>query len=341
MRPLLNFIIRLVLLSVLAGCSTAPTSTSSTPVVVIRVGPNPSTISTPKPLPTADPALIDISNRSPLDAPRQVNVPTQTNEVPMLTINGLPAVEVFINGSGPYRFVIDWGANIFAMSPVLAGELQLPSLGVDIMGNQNAHVALLKIDDTEFQDLTVVLDPFFSQSEEDGVLGRNVYESLLTTLDYPAQRVRWEKGQLPEPDGKGVLAYSPTEGGAPMIEIALGAQNYWAVLDTGASRWIIWPASQIDQLAFKFGPVKGNLATGPQLGVADTKMGRLSDDITFGSYTISQPIVDIIDRPEILIGSRLLKNFTVTLDQQNQRVSLTRTTTDPIIIPTATWETLP
>ena len=163
------------------------------------------------------------------------------------------------------------------------------------MGNQNAYVESLKIGDTEFHDLTVVLDPFFTPAEEDGVLGRNVYEALLTTLDYPAQRVRWEKGQLPEPNGQDILSYSPSEGGAPRIEIEVDGKTHLAVLDTGASRWIIWPASQLDELTFKFGPIDGSIATGPQLGVTGTKMGRLNNDLSFGEYAFKNLVVSVTE----------------------------------------------
>jgi hypothetical protein len=161
------------------------------------------------------------------------------------------------------------------------------------------------------------------------------------TLDYPAQRVRWTSGQLPPPNGEDVFAYSPTEGGAPRLEINVAGGKHWAVVDTGASRWIIWPASQVEQLNFKFGPVAGESARGPQLGTVDTQMGRLADDLTFGAYTIAQPVVDIIDRPEILLGSRLLQHFAVTLDQQNQRLRFARAAREPIVIPTAPWEVAP
>ena len=40
------------------------------------------------------------------------------------------------------------------------------------------------------------MDPFFLSSDEDGVLGRNVYERLLMILDYPAQQIKLEECRL-------------------------------------------------------------------------------------------------------------------------------------------------
>lgn len=284
-------------------------------------------------------ALPPVAGRSPLDPPRAVRLETEPVEVPLVYIHGLPAVEISLNGSGPYRFVIDWGANIFATSPRLAKELSLPILGADQMGNANAQVDRLDIGGAQFQDLTAALDPFFDQSDEAGVIGRNVFQGLLQTLDYPAGRFRLEKGRLPPPDGQTILAYTPTQGGAPLIQAELDGQEFQAVLDTGAARWIILPADQAQRFRFLSGPVSGGVAAGPQLGEVKTESARLAGDLRFGAYTVLNPLVEILDRPEFLFGSNLLKNFSVTLDQASQTVRLARPMTDPIQVPLADWET--
>ena len=259
-------------------------------------------------------------------------------EVPLIDNHGLPAVEVFLNGAGPYRFVVDWGANLFAMSPQLAVDLGLPILGLDSMGNPNARVDALSIGAAQFHDLTAALDPFFSQTEEDGVLGRNVYEALLLTLDYPAQLVRLEKGELPQADEKSIFAYTPSEGGAPMLAMHLQEQSFLAVLDTGAARGLILPASKAGEFSFFSGPVSAGEAVGPQLGTAESQVGRLAGDLRFGLYTVTKPVGVILDRPEFLVGSQLLGNFAVTLDQAQRRVRLARADISPIVMPPEAWE---
>ena len=337
----LRTLIATILILALLGCSQSnQPSANATPVIVIRVGP-PGGAASPTPLPENIPTPAEAAGGSPLDPPHSVHLPETAVEVPMQTLHGLPVVVVLINGAGPYRLVVDWGANIFAISPEIAADLQLPILGTDSMGNQNAYVETLSIGEAKFQGLTAVLDTFFVNTDEDGVIGRNVYESLLMTLDYPKQTIKFETGDLPPANGSDILTYTPAEGGAPILDLELNGKQYPAVMDTGASRWLIWPASQIDQLKFIFGPVEGEAASGPQLGVVQTQVGRLADDIHFGGYSLKQPLIDIIDRPEILMGSRLLSNFRITLDQKNLRVRLARPTYDPIVVPQATWEATP
>jgi hypothetical protein len=337
MIRLLGILIGFSILIASCGSLTTGQPPTGTPRVVIRVGP-PVEGGTVPANPFEGTALPPLEGRSPLDPPQQVDLDAPFIEAPMIDNHGLPAVEVEINGSGPYRFVVDWGANIFAMSPQLAVELGLTVLGLDEMGNPNAQVETLSIGAAHFSDLTVVLDPFFSGTQEDGVLGRNVYEALLFTLDYPARRVRLEKGEMPEADGASIFAYTPSEGGAPMLEMDLQGRSFLAVLDTGAARGLIIPASQAGAFSFISGPVPAGEAVGPQLGAAESQVGRLAGDLRFGAYTVTNPVAVILDRPEYLIGSQLLSYFAVTLDQQVRRVRLSRPDPAPIVVPPEPWE---
>ena len=329
----------------LSGCnrqSIQPFQTpgpTNTPKIVINIGP-PNAGKSAAENPFEGTQLPPVVGRSPTDPPGQVVFGASVADLPMIDHHGLPAVEVVLNGRGPYRFVVDWGANLIAMSPQLAMDLSLPILGVDEMGNPNARVDSLAIGPIEFQDLTVALDPFFLGTDEAGVLGRNVYENLLVTLDYPTQRIRLEGGSLPETDGRTIFDYAPTEGGAPMLEMNLQGYSFPVVLDTGAARGLIVPVSEVSKFSFVSGPVTGGTAIGPQLGAAETEVGRLLGKLTFGEYTILEPVAVILDRPEYLAGSGILRYFAITLDQQQGTVRLERDDPSPMIMPLEVWETI-
>ncbi len=334
------FLVGFVLFSACSAPAPLPTQfpePTNTPKIVINIGP-PNSGEMPSENPFAGTQLPLVRGRSPTDPPREVVMNAPVTQLPMIDIHGLPAVEVTINGAGPYHFVVDWGANLFAMKPQLAIDLNLPILGMDEMGNPNARVESLSIGETQFQDLTVALDPFFLNSDEDGVLGRNVFEKLLMSLDYPAQRVKLEEGSLPEPDGRTTFEYTPSEGGAPMLEMQLQDHPLVVVLDTGASRGLIIPMSEAEKFNFVSGPVPGGMAVGPQLNEAGTQVGRLFGELSIGDYALIEPVVVIIDRPEYLAGSGLLKYFAITLDQGHSRVRLHRNDSAPIRMPAEPWE---
>ena len=126
---------------------------------------------------------------SPTSPPKRVELAVARVELAMVRIHGVASVDVSINGSGPYRFVIDWGANLFALSPRLAQTLKLPRTGRDEMGNETVQVETLSLGGARFVGLTAAVDPFFDDKEEQGVLGVNVYVELLMTLDYPRKIV--------------------------------------------------------------------------------------------------------------------------------------------------------
>lgn len=59
-------------------------------------------------------------------------------------------------------------------------------------------------------------------------------------------------------------------------------------------------------------------------------VGRLADTLTIGSYSLVRPVADLTDELASL-GGGILKNFTVTFDQEHNRVTFQRATAAPIL----------
>ena len=51
---------------------------------------------------------------------------TDTTSVPMRLVEGLPVVQVTLNGNGPYDFVVDTGSNITRVQSQLLSQLSIP-----------------------------------------------------------------------------------------------------------------------------------------------------------------------------------------------------------------------
>jgi hypothetical protein len=66
------------------------------------------------------------------------------------------------------------------------------------------------------RDLPAV--PGRSEPEFDGVLGIGLFKDYLLVLDYPARRVRIEKGELPPTDGREVLDFEERRG-IPIVKL--------------------------------------------------------------------------------------------------------------------------
>lgn len=275
---------------------------------------------------------------SPTSPPLRVELAAGRVELAMSRIHGVPSVDASINGSGPYRFVIDWGANLFAISPRLARTLKLPRTGRDEMGNEAVSVDTLSLGGARFVGLTAAVDPFFDDQEEQGVLGVNVYAELLMTLDYPGKLVSLEGGSLPPADGQNILACDGGNDPEPAVEIMLGDKKIRAILDTGASRFLMLPEKLLGELRLKSGPVAAGVATGPQSGTLRPREGRFEGMLRLGAISVRDPLLTFHSRPRAFLGSAFLENFAVTLDQKGRRVRFATRSPMPMTVPKAAWE---
>lgn len=261
--------------------------------------------------------------KGPMDSPDSVEL-SSAAEVPMLRIHRLPAVEVSIDGSKPYVFVVDTGANILGISPRVAEELRLEAQGTDPMGNANVRVRTLSIGAARFHGLTAAVVPFFAGKEEQGVIGINLLRDLLLTFDYPGGKLRFERGILPPADGRRVLACETSEGGGLVVPITVAEKRRQAVLDTGASAALILPESLEAELAWKEPPAVKGLATGPSRGTAPFREATLAGNVRLGAWTVVNPAVGLGRGTRTLLGSGLLEQFAVTVDVKNARLRLAR-----------------
>ena len=106
-------------------------------------------------------------------------------------------VPIHLNGTGPYRFVLDTGATLTCLDEVLADSLDLPEnrgqlgYGAGVGGAGNVRLVTvdsLRLGQTKAFDLTTcALD--LSQLEQagmeiDGLLGLNFLKSFRMTLDF-------------------------------------------------------------------------------------------------------------------------------------------------------------
>jgi len=129
----------------------------------------------------------------PVDSPRATRCSGRV-EVPLHRMRGLPVVDVSVNGSRPYRFIVDWGANVLAVSPRLARELRFArrsgsarpgggraaaSRGGSFRGNDRPGRSLLRARRGGRRS------------------GAQCLRSLLVSIDYPAGVFRLEEGPCP------------------------------------------------------------------------------------------------------------------------------------------------
>ena len=247
-----------------------------------------------------------------------------------------PAVDVMVNGQGPFLFAIDTGATDDArVDSSLIARLNLRISGTDRVGDGSAaekravrtvRLDSLSIGGLEFRHVKASTRDFntLGLPHIDGLLTFDLFRDLLLTLDYPAQRVRIESGSLPAVDGREILRLKRVHN-HPAVELMIGRERVIAELDSGnVGEGFLFPGPAAQKLAFATEPVDSG--TGRTVtSVFALKAVQLRESIRFGAFEFIQPrIVFPAPFPFANIGSQILNQFAVTFDQRHDRVRFLR-----------------
>jgi len=258
-------------------------------------------------------------------------------EIPMRLEGGMPAIEVMVNGQGPFLFGLDTGAQADPrIDSSLVEKLALKPTGevqaIDPSGRNPQMSATVKLDSIvigglRFTDITAASRNYKNSPRPmkvDGILGLNLFREYLVTLDFPAKLLRIEKGELPKPDGAEILDYQ-NEAGIALVELGVGGARIKAHLDSGNTMGaFVLPTSFVEKLSLASEPVVVGRARSAS-GEMEIKQVRLKDVVRLGRHefpdaTVTYPALSDIGN----VGVKILSQFVVTFDQQHNRVRLMR-----------------
>ena len=257
-------------------------------------------------------------------------------DLPMLFRGAEPAVEVMVNGQGPFLFAIDTGATDDArVDSSLVERLGLRMIGTDTgndgSGKNTIRVGVvrlksLSVGNREFHNVKAATRDFnkLNLPHLDGILTFDLFRDYLFTLDYLGKRVRLERGELAKADGAEILRLKRVHS-HPAVDIMIGSETVTAEIDSGnVSHGFLFPASLVEKLSLATKPVS--------IGKARTvthefelREAQLKENIRLGKYEFTQPLISFpAPFPFANIGSRLLNQFAITFDQRNSRVRFVR-----------------
>jgi hypothetical protein len=262
-------------------------------------------------------------------------------DVPMRFYGTRPAVDVTVNGKGPFLFLIDTGASGQARADAsLVKELGLVSVG-ETTADDRSKGQGARLDEVRLPSVTLAGVRFddvqaFSRNYNTstylpkiaGILGLGLFEPYLLTLDYPGRRVRLEVGALPPADGRTVLPFE-REDGLAYFMVQIGGKPVKAVIDSGNVRGFDVPSEMIRGQPLASYPIligKGGSANGEQ----DLKQVELADEVRIGMHRITPPVVTFSDSfGDTNLGSTWMRSFAVTIDQKTNRVRFVRPPSRP------------
>jgi hypothetical protein len=243
---------------------------------------------------------------------------------------------VLIDGKGPYRMVLDTGANRSAITaraaqslggvPVLASTLVTGFTGSAIV--PTLHVGSLEVGELLIgpSDLPVLSDVFGGAQ---GVLGIEGLANKRIYADFGRDRLEIARshGQRPPPDFI-VVPLTLTNRGLLVADVRVGAVRAKAIIDTGAQgtvgnlalRDALHRHASRNSTPEEIIGVTLDVQTGDNLPAPDIDFGRLQvkgAHITFGDMYLFQHW-KLIDEPTLTLGMDLLGSFDVLIIDYNR-----------------------
>lgn len=268
--------------------------------------------------------------------------------VPAQTIDNYLIVEARWDRSGPYHFLVDTGSSITLVTPALAKRypssnpqvapdaphVRVRSADGGIAELPAATLRHLELGDARFDDVPVLIYDCATLSAHlgvkiDGVLGFPLFRETLLTLDYPRSRV-----VLQPANSTALIPGTPVPlddtNKTPLIHVQLGDRSFVALIDSGSDAPLSLNPVGLEP-RFASGPRPG-ATIGTLTGDRPQQIGRLAETLTIGDFSLPRPIVDLTDELST-VGGGVLRNFSVTFDQQHDRAIFQRDTRDPILSP--------
>jgi len=161
--------------------------------------------------------------------------------------------------------------------------------------------------------------------EIDGILGYSAFNGLLLTLDYPAEEVRIREGKLPRGGGDEIYRLGGKR--RPTIRMVVGGKQLKLLIDSGSGSSLTIGESHAPE--WKIQPRTVALYT--KINRLEPRMaGRSLGNIKFGPTDMEQPIVEVTTSTE-LIGTKVLRHFSLTFDVARRQMLVERAAEEPIL----------
>ena len=209
---------------------------------------------------------------------------------------GMPTVGSDGERPGPFVFGFDTGAQARPrIDSSLVEKLNLKATGevqaTDSSGRNPQASATVKLDSLSigglrFADVTAVSRNYKNSPRPlkvDGILGLNLFAEYLVTLDFPAKKLRLDKGELPKADGAEVLDYK-NDAGITQVELSVSDKKIKPTWIPGnAIGTLRFPTAFVEKLSLAGEPrVVGRARSAS--GEMEIKQVQLKDVVKLGRH---------------------------------------------------------
>jgi predicted aspartyl protease len=259
---------------------------------------------------------------------------------------GRVVVPVMINGQGPFRFIVDTGANRSTISPQLASALGLKPTDESTMTvngiTGTAQASFVTVDRLQAGDLTIdgtVLPVVWApvMAGADGILGAAGLKEKSLFIDFQRNRVEIAH-HVATFGGSGSIrihALPPTHG-LVSVEAKVGRVRVTAIIDTGSERTLgnlalrdalknHRPLGFVAQLTSVYGATQeietGEIARAPPITIEQLHISDVA--IVYGDFHVFK-VWGLTNSPALIVGMDVLGTVaSLSIDFKYQNIYVT------------------
>ncbi len=250
---------------------------------------------------------------------------------------------VKVNGQGPFRFVVDSGADRSVVGAALAAKLALPSEGGGVLRSMagNSQVSLVRIDTLAIGQSIIdgITAPALPERfiGAQGVIGIDALVDQRIMLDFDAKTVTIQDSRKPAPrlDGEIVVTAQRRKGQLILTQASVDGSRTYAVIDTGSELTLGNRAMLLRTTHGRRVPefqtislvsVAGENFTAQLAIIPELRIGGVILQNVQVAFTDAPPfeLFGLDQQPALLLGTDLLKSFKrLSLDFRNRKVRFT------------------
>jgi hypothetical protein len=241
--------------------------------------------------------------------------------------DNLFSVEVWLDGEGPFRFMVDSGSEVLALDPVVARRFRAVAEGLPFrlrgaLGGEPLEVPRGAIAEVAFQPPGVsgarIHDmPFITLPTPhcfDGVAGLGLFRGCGLVIDFPrgvleASIAEKRPHAAPRPPSR-----------LPIVTVRLGGIPVDVVLDTGFPGVLYLPP-EVAVGVPALGPKSGIVLLADVAGSRPAEERRLRGEMRLGAGGASDPWV-LVGDGGALLGTKFLRAWRVSLDDEGRFLGL-------------------
>lgn len=247
-------------------------------------------------------------------------------------VRNRPWTSVFIQGQGPFRFVIDTGASISIIDPDLAARLQLPKLEDAQLQGATAERSVsmfasnrVVVAETLRQRGQVVFAAGNPGGDFDGILPGSLFTGANAEIDFAAQEFRIFTSGPPDRTGFTRLPLVPSATGGRdgrlVVQVRLDGRPVKLMVDTGGTGSVLLSGEYVGKN--KLWDRYPKWASSRGQGIMDAFDLRLvrARTLELGAARFDRPLVNLTDpfNPpgdggEGVLGMDVLRRFTLSTD---------------------------